>query len=283
MKHWLLLLCCLSSLCQADGAVWRVSKAGSQLYLGGTLHLLSKTDYPLPDGFDQAYQNAAKVVLETDIRLMQEPAFMQQIMALMTLPAGQSLADKLSPATFTKLHDYLQAHGMQAKPLMGYKAAMLALILTKLEMQKLGLDQLGVDSHYLLKASEDGKALGFLETPEQQMGYLADMGAGQEDELVLYTLEDMQSLPDMLTKLRHAWREADIKALEKEGIQPMLESHPALYTSLLKTRNDNWLPQLVKMLQDKEVELVLVGALHLVGPDGLLAQLAAQGYQLEKL
>lgn len=283
MKRYLLLLFFFSGLSLADSAVWRLTYADKQLYLGGTLHILSAQDYPLPAEFAQAYQASDKLVLEADIRQMQEPAFIQEMMALLTLPAEQSLADKLSAATLNRLSQYLNGKGMQLEPLLHYKAAMLALMLTKMEMQQQGLDQQGVDMHFLARAENDQKPLGFLESAMQQMRYLAEMGVGQEDELIVYTLDDMQSLPQMLEELRSAWRNGDLGALEADGINPMRETHPKLYQSLLKARNDQWVPQLLSMLEDKPVELVLVGALHLAGNDGLLAQLSRQGVKVEKL
>ena len=48
-------------------------------------------------------------------------------------------------------------------------------------------------------------------------------------------------------------------------------------------RNNAWMPQIEALLTTEEVEFVLVGALHLVGDDGLLAQLSAKGYRVERL
>ena len=48
-------------------------------------------------------------------------------------------------------------------------------------------------------------------------------------------------------------------------------------------RNQNWIPQLKQMLATKEVELVLVGALHLAGDSNVLELLQQQGYQVTKL
>ncbi|GGO73461.1 TraB/GumN family protein [Bowmanella pacifica] len=283
MKRYLLLLFFWSGLSLADSAVWRLSHGDNLLYLGGTLHILSAQDYPLPAEFEQGYAAADKLVLEADIRQMQEPAFIQEMTALLTLPQGQSLADKLSESTVTRLSEYLSGKGMQLEPLLHYKVAMLALMLTKMEMQQQGVDQQGVDMHFLARAEADQKTLGFLESAMQQMRYLAEMGVGQEDEFIAYTLDDMQSLPQMLEDLRGAWRRGDLKALEADGITPMQESHPKLYQSLLKARNDLWVPQLLNMLEDQPVELVLVGALHLAGEDGLLAQLSRRGVKVEKL
>ncbi|MFQ3190047.1 MAG: hypothetical protein ACI936_001177 [Paraglaciecola sp.] len=56
-----------------------------------------------------------------------------------------------------------------------------------------------------------------------------------------------------------------------------------MYQDLLVTRNINWLPKIVNMLSDQPIEFVLVGALHLAGPDSVLAKLKAKGYKIKKL
>ena len=43
-----------SALLSAKGPVWKVSKGGQTVYLGGTIHLLSPSDYPLPEEFEEA-------------------------------------------------------------------------------------------------------------------------------------------------------------------------------------------------------------------------------------
>jgi uncharacterized protein YbaP (TraB family) len=48
-------------------------------------------------------------------------------------------------------------------------------------------------------------------------------------------------------------------------------------------RNRNWLPQLEELLAGGEPAMAVVGALHLVGNDGLISQLRARGYRVEQL
>jgi uncharacterized protein YbaP (TraB family) len=84
----------------------------------------------------------------------------------------------------------------------------------------------------------------------------------------------------MSTMVAH-WRKGDIKALDKELAGPMRKEAPDVYQALVVERNQLWLPRLTTMLATEEVELVLVGSLHLTGKDGLLAQLKKQGYKVK--
>ena len=52
----------------AESPVWKVTNGEEHLYLGGTIHLLGQSDYPLPAGFEHAYRAAEKIVFETDIQ-----------------------------------------------------------------------------------------------------------------------------------------------------------------------------------------------------------------------
>jgi len=78
-----------------------------------------------------------------------------------------------------------------------------------------------------------------------------------------------------------SWKAGDLDTLDKEMGQKMKEETPNVYQALVVDRNKKWLPQLEQMFKTQEVEMVLVGALHLSGSDGLLAQLKKSGYQVK--
>jgi uncharacterized protein YbaP (TraB family) len=83
--------------------------------------------------------------------------------------------------------------------------------------------------------------------------------------------------------MTRAWRSGDMAALDELEAAPLRNEFPQIYRSLLLDRNDAWLPQIESLAQSQPVELLLVGALHLVGEDGLLAALAARGYSVRQL
>ncbi|TQV78238.1 TraB/GumN family protein [Exilibacterium tricleocarpae] len=267
----------------AAGPVWQVSKGERHLFVGGTIHLLSQADYPLPAAFDQAYKQAARVVFEVDIEAVKSPAFQQSMLAQLRYSDGRDLRSVLKPETYRALEQHLSSRGIPAFTVLSLKPGMLAMTLTLIELQRLGLAGTGVDEFYSNRAAADGKALGHLETAEQQLRFLTQLGVGQEDEVVVYTLRDIERLPALMKSMKAAWRSGDNGALQKVGLAPWEKEFPEVYDTLLVQRNNAWMPQLEAMLKTAEVELVLVGALHLVGEHGLLAQLAARGYTIRQL
>ncbi|WP_222873851.1 TraB/GumN family protein [Hankyongella ginsenosidimutans] len=61
------------------------------------------------------------------------------------------------------------------------------------------------------------------------------------------------------------------------------EESPVINEELLIARNRNWLPKLRQRLLEPGTTFVAVGAGHLVGPDGLVAMLQAEGVKVEQI
>ena len=70
-------------------------------------------------------------------------------------------------------------------------------------------------------------------------------------------------------------------ALEKTVLSSFKE-YPEAYTSLIVDRNRAWIPQLEKCLSRPMPCFVVVGAAHMVGPDGVLNLLKVKGYKIEQ-
>lgn len=262
----------------ADTSLWRVSKHNQHIFLGGTVHLMSTADYPLPALYDQAYKAADILVLETDLNAAQQPEFQERLMAIMQYPEGVTLEQTLDADVYAELKNYLALHHIPMERLQRFKPGMVALTVTVVEMQRLGMAGTGVDAYFNLKAQYDAKPRLYLETPEQQVTFIAGMARGRENELIRYTLQDLNKLPELLQPMKAAWRSGDRKTLETIALTPWKKDFPYTYKNLLVKRNKAWYPQLIKMLKTEPVELVLVGALHLVGTDGLLQRLERNGY-----
>ena len=108
------------------------------------------------------------------------------------------------------------------------------------------------------------------------------MGRGKEDELIEYTLSDIENLSSLMINMKEAWRSGDVPELERLAIAPYIEAFPGILDNMLNNRNNKWMSKIEEMLNTSEVEFILVGALHLVGEQGLLAQLNLRGYTIEQ-
>jgi uncharacterized protein YbaP (TraB family) len=267
----------------SSGPVWKVSNGQQSLFVGGTIHVLSPSDYPLPSVFDQAYQQTDVLVFEADVAQMQTAEAQRLIIEKTTYSDGSTLRQALSAKTYAMLTQFLLERGGDVSSFDQFKPGMLTILLTLNELQRLGQSGQGVDAFYDQRAITDKKPRLFLETIAQQLDFLGNMGAGKEDSLVLHTLDELQDLSSAMLQLKSAWKKGDNEALMAVALTPWMGDFPALYQTLLVQRNNAWLPQIEAMLVTPAVEYVLVGALHLVGEDGVLEQLRGRGYQVEQL
>lgn len=270
---------------QAHGqtSLWQVSDGDSEVYLGGTVHLLRQQDYPLPAAYEESFRASERVFFETDIGAMTDMGVQQRMLQALTYQDGRTLKAVLDAESYAALSEYVNSIGLPLNMLESFRPGLLISTLSVLEFQKLGFTPQGVDSYFFTRALGDGKPRGELESIDEQLAMLAGMGEGYESQFVMYSIRDFKQIGESIEGIVTAWRDGDVDALESEFIAPLREETPALYDSLLVQRNNNWMPQIEAMFAEQGTELVLVGVAHLVGEHGLIQQLQSRGYQVKQL
>lgn len=283
LANWCIGFSLLFSQWVLANPVWQVTKGGETVFIGGTIHVLEASDYPLPAAFSNAYRQADRVFFETDIDALSTQAFVQKFLAATTYKNGQTIDQKLSAETLGKLKAYLATQGIPYDAVKGLKPGLLGVQLSQIEMRKLGISVQGVDDYFNGIAKGDNKFRGQLETPEDQIAVIAAMGVGHESELIENALKDLQKIRQDFNDIRDAWRSGSREALNDVTVVPFRNALPVEYKSMVVDRNNKWMPQIEAMFRTSEDELVLVGAMHLVGSDGILQQLEQKGYQVTQL
>ncbi len=265
----------------AETSVWKVSKGDDFIYVAGTVHLLPASEYPLPSAFAEAYRQADTLVLEAP--LPESMAEQQQMLKSLQYPAGQTLSKKLNPSVRNELHQYLQNLGLPVAMVDNFKPGFVAMQLTLVEMSKAGLSGDGVDKYFLTQAKTAGKPLHFLETLEFQIELIAQLGAEDPNAFIKMSLAEAKDSSAMLKKLIKAWRAGDMDFIEREVLLKAKQDDAMTYRLMFSDRNQRWLPQLQQMFQQPGHELVMVGAAHLPGNDGVLQLLQQAGFTLKQM
>jgi len=268
---------------QADSPVWKVVKGDRHVYIGSTIHVLSKSDYPLPAAFETAYNQSAKLIFETDTRKLQTLEFQAALMNKAVYADGRNLKTVLSASTFQKLETHLTSRGIPISTFIKLKPGIVAVTITIIELQRLGLMGTGVDEYFSLRALNDQKMVGQLETVDDQLELISSLGDGQENQIINHTLQETKKLPDLMQTMKIAWRQGDNATLENIILAPLKKDFPGVYHRVVIKRNNAWLPKIETLLKTAEVEFILVGALHLIGADGVLAKLKDRGYNIQEL
>lgn len=267
----------------AESSVWLVEKGANKVYLGGTIHLLRATDYPLPVEFEKAYHQSQLVTFETNIKQLNNPDISRQMLFKMSYQDKRTIQSETSPEVYQQLNNYAKSAGISLKFMRKAKPGMLMSAFMLNELGKIGVNQEGIDMYFLNKALDDNKKTLFLETPVQQIDFLAEIGIGNEDRFYQSLMRDIEQTQTLFSKMVKYWRSGNNVMLDAATNQMMKADSPQTFETLIVQRNLNWLPTIEQYFETPEIELILVGAAHLIGEQGLLNKLAAKGYKVSKL
>ena len=263
--------------------MWRISDGGHMLYLVGSVHVLRKQDYPLPVELESAYAASDGLVEEIDLGQFDPQSAQVEMMERGSYPAGQSLKTTLPPKLYADVEAEAKRRGVDMGLLDGMRPWMAGIALADSQLVRAGYDSsLGVDVHFSNEAHAGGKPVQGLEEADFQLGLLADLPEAAQEALLRQSLQDAKGFDADMQKMLDAWHTGDAAALEKMLKQDFAD-YPEIYQPVMVQRNRAWYPKLTQLLKSGKQYFVVVGALHLVGPDGLLAQFRKAGYKIEQL
>lgn len=273
--------------------LWKVSDHDNSLYLLGSFHLLKPDDYPLSRDVDAAFADADKVVFELPPEELGSPALAMRMGQAALRDDGTALDSELPEDTRQALAAWMDANathlqGLQLAPqvMQMFEPWFAGLMVTIVEMGKAGLDPtLGLDAHLAQRAAQAGKATGGLETGQQQIDFLDGMDRTEQVQFLQEALVSAARGPGEIDRMHEAWRRGDVQGLWQDMALDMRERFPKLYQRINVARNDAWLQRLEAKLEAPGTDdtLVVVGALHLLGEDGVVEKLRTKGYEVERI
>ena len=261
--------------------LWKVEDSkGATAYLLGSLHVLTADAYPLPAAIDEAFAESTTLVEEVDLDEMNDPMQMMAALSKAMLTGGQTLDQLIAAETFAEVKKRAEAYGMPMAALQRMKPWLVAVTLMAPTLQKAGFkSELGVDRHFFDRAKANGMKRQALETLAYQLDRFDQLSPKLQEDLLESTIEELDTQVSSVQEMAQAWSFGNVAAMEKFTLEALLES-PELYQRLLVERNNNWIPHVEGCLKDNAGCFIVVGAAHLVGPDGLPTLLQKKGYKI---
>ena len=241
--------------------LWKVSDDDNTIYLLGSFHLLKPDDYPLSKDVDEAFADAESIVFELP------PATVEKLKAWQTANS-----------------DRLPGLGLTPERVQMFEPWFVGLTITLVDMTRQGLDpKLGLDAYFSAQAKLAKKPTGGFETGAQQIAFLD--GMNREEQLQFIDEALSQTTDGELDKLHTEWRNGDAAAIWNDMAADMRSRYPKLYQRINVERNDAWVPKVERMLAATGTDdtLVVVGALHLLGSDGVVEKLRSKGFTVERI
>jgi uncharacterized protein len=237
--------------------LWDVRGANGSLTLFGTWHGAGERDVPAEAW--RRLEGAEVFVAEVEVGVSRAGSI--------ELPPGQSLAKMIPEGDFYDLVDLLGMSGERVVRLKPWAA------MSMLTARAWPGPSPAMDVSLLARARARGRSVRWLETWDEQLASL-DAGVGGAD--LSQAIHEYASMRCTLEDTYAAYRAGDDARLGGALVGEAREQ-------LLRRRNARWLPQLEELMRSGRAAFVAVGVGHLVGEDGLVAQLAARGYEVRRV
>lgn len=266
----------------ADGpALWAISGRTNTVYLFGSVHLLRPGEYELGGALAEAYEDAEAIYLEVDPKELSPLAMAAATASRAVDPAGRTLFELLGPDA-ALAREQAERLGIDLAPVGQFEPWFAGLALVSLALAERGyVAEAGIERLVQSRAAEDGKDTMGFETLDEQLALLDAMDPRAQREFLLKSLSDIERVQHAVVRLVNAWRRGDVETLANE-LDSEFSGAPDLYDALILRRNLRWVERIEALLDDHRDYLVVVGALHLVGSDGLPRLLAARGARVTR-
>ncbi len=243
----------------------------------GSIHFLRAADYPLAPAIASAFDQADVVLMEIDMDDLDPVASAKTVAALAQDTRGRTLPELLGPGAWKAASAEARELGLDLAPMTPFEPWYAAVVVTQLRLAQLGFDpSLGVESRMAADAQRLGKEIRGLETLESQLGALDSLSADAQREFLQSTLEEAGEVGDMADDMIAAWKAGDVRALDADLLGSVREQ-PEVYRALIVRRNEHFANAIGDLVNGRKNYLIVIGALHLVGPDSVLRMLERQG------
>ena len=271
------------SRAQEKSFLWQLQSGKGNIYILGSIHFLKRENYPLNPTIEKAFDSTKKLVLEIDLKSADSGTVQRLTLEKGLHRDGKTLQENISAETYSLAAKRAQELGIDIGALSPLKPWVVALTMTSLQLQRLGFDpNSGVDRYLAGRATKAGKPMAGLETAAFQIGLMDQLSASDQESMLRHSLKEMDLLDKGLDQIVRSWAAGDVPALEDLLVNAMRE-YPAVHQKIIVDRNRRWLPEIERMIEQGESTLVVVGAAHLVGKEGVIELLKARGYTLEQM
>ena len=270
----------------AQNFLWEVSSSSNRVYLFGTMHVGKADWYPLPPSVVDAFAQSHWLAVEADLT---DQAAMAKSSEAMTYKPPDSLVNHVPKPQLSRFellaHNYglPEAAALQLKPFMA-----LSLLVFSAWAHEGYLPTYGVDAYLIAMAHGEAKPVVELEGVAEQTKLIDSFTDAQVSVLFASTIDAVEHglVAQQIQELVHAWQIGDSK-LMLEAARRYDEQVPGaadIEDKLVWSRNAA-IEQRIKGWLDgpKDPRFVAIGALHLVGPRGLVEALRRRGYSVRQV
>ena len=276
--------------------LWKVTGNGLQKpsYIIGTYHFAPTSFTDSIKGLKEAMEASEQVYGEIVMADMMKPENMTKMQSAMMLPEGQTIEKLYTAEEMARINAMLKSligmditNPMVAQQLGNFTPQALQTQLEVLMYLKGHTEfdpNRSFDGYFQQEATAKGKPVGAFETVDFQIETLyKSMSMERQKQLLLCLADNLEFNEEQTENVVKAFFAQDLDGIEKAmdaKLNNTCDGTPEEKETLIYARNDNWMKQMPEIMKQKST-LFAVGAGHLPGERGVLAQLKKAGYTVE--
>ncbi len=291
MKKRLLKLCVILLFINfslySKNFLWEMKKQDKTIYLLGSVHVLRQDYYPLPQKIYEVLKKSSTLLVEADMSQSNPLKLMEFTLKKSQLQEGVEIKDVISKDCYKQLTEKFKEQGLNLEDFKNYKPWYIASMYVSMNLLKEGFSpNLGIDNHLIEKAKKEGKEIVELEGAVFQLNLLASMNKEENEEFLISTLNDESNSIESLKILLDLWKKGDNKKME-EMIFNFRKKNPKLkklFYKLFDERNVNMSKKIIEFRNNNQGDIMVVtGAAHMLGENGIIELIKKAGYSSKQL
>lgn len=283
--RFLLFLTLFFSSAFAEEMFWEVNGTkGSKVYLLGSIHLGDESLYPLDKKIYDIFRKSNYLFLETSISEDTQILLNEQLYKKKRLDDNDSIKNYITPTTYNDLREWIKDLNLGPTSMDRYLPAVAAVTLSLYDFYRFGYSSdLGIEKHFMVKAKYQNKPIYGLESVWSQIKLLSDDNKSYQEAFLQSQMSVRFKSQGEVDTMFVNYKEGNISYFNTL-VASSLESYPSIKESLVTKRNEYMYKKVLKYLANRKGRkyFIIVGLAHLIGEEGILAKLRADGYSVTR-
>ncbi|MDE6149858.1 MAG: TraB/GumN family protein [Ruminococcus sp.] len=275
-------------------AMWLVtSPEGNTMVCLGSMHALTKDDYPLPAEITNAFNNADVLAVECDVTGKDNMINQLALLKSAILTGNDTAANHMSEEAYEILSERFAEFNISLDSFKKYKPWFLQNTYESFVLMSSGLNaELGIDTWLLDQAHSSGKEIFEVESYDFQIDLLTNM-SDETYDLMFRALEGETKARQIqsLNELYEAWKTGNVEKIDSmnsdvdygEMTKEDIKIYKQYCYDMYNNRNKAMASAVETLLDEGKNVFYVVGAAHFVGETGIIRLLEADGYVCERI
>lgn len=283
----LVILCATTAQAQL---LWRITGGNcyKPSYLFGTIHLETSSYIDSVPGLNEVIGCVDAIYGEVVQDEIMSKNVISKVLKESLAPADSTIDRLLTPDEYKMVDGVVKSYMMGIiglDRLSKLKPMAIVMQLEAMQMAKYfpdfkSLAGGGIDMAVQSRGSELGKYVGGFETVEQQLSIAYGSTLQEQARALVEMCSKDKEFAENNRRLCDLYHSQDLKALEQHLFDPEKGMSSESIERISYSRNRKWMDKIVATLPVQSM-LIVVGAAHLVGDQGLIELLRSRGYVVE--